>query len=153
MYIRLYKSGEEQRLWKLYYDTTHIINGEIYTKKQVERWAPSNKNMDEWKERIEKKKPFVAIDDEKIVGFAELDADGYIDFFYVHCSWQRKGVGAMLYDTLERNAVDQKMPRLYAEVSVSAKDFFLHRGFTVLKKQNNIVCGDPAPNYKMEKWL
>lgn len=40
MQVRRYKPGEEEEIWQLYHDTTHIINGEVYTKEQVERWAP-----------------------------------------------------------------------------------------------------------------
>lgn len=153
MQIRRYKPGEEEQLWQLYHDTTHIINGEVYSKEQVERWAPHDKNMDEWKERIKKKNPFVAVEDGKIVGFAELESNGHIDYFYSHHEWQGKGVGRMLYSAIETEAIRQKMSRLYADVSVVAKGFFLKQGFEVLKEQNNIICGAPAPNFKMEKKL
>ena len=99
MQIRRYKSGEEEELWQLYHDTTHIINGKIYTKEQVERWAPHKKNMDKWKEQIKKKNPFVAVENSEIVGFAELETNGHIDYFYVHHKWQAKGVGSILYKT------------------------------------------------------
>ncbi|MBU1110708.1 GNAT family N-acetyltransferase [Patescibacteria group bacterium] len=153
MQVRRYKPGEEEELWQLYHDTTHIINGEVYSKEQVERWAPHDKNMDEWKERIKKKNPFVAVEDSKIVGFAELEADGHIDYFYAHHQWQGKGVGSMLYSAIEKEAISQKIPHLYADVSVLAKEFFLKQGFKVLVEQNNIICGAPAPNFKMEKKL
>ena len=153
MQVRRYKPGEEDQLWQLYHDTTHIINGEVYSKEQVECWAPHDKNMDEWKERIKKKNPFVAVEDGKIVGFAELEPDGHIDYFYAHHQWQGKGVGSMLYSAIEKQAISQKMSRLYADVSVVAKGFFLKQGFEVLKEQNNIICGAPAPNFKMEKKL
>lgn len=153
MQVRRYKPGEEEELWQLYHDTTHLITGEVYTKEQVNRWAPHDKNMNEWKERIKKKNPFVAVQDGKILGFAELEADGHIDYFYAHHQWQGKGVGGMLYTAIEKEAISQKIPRLYADVSVLAKGFFLKQGFKVLVEQNNIICGAPAPNFKMEKKL
>ncbi len=153
MQVRRYKPGEEEELWQLYHDTTHIINGEVYTKEQVERWAPHDKDMNEWKERIKKKNPFVAVENGEIVGFAELEPDGHIDYFYVHHKWQGKGVGSMLYNTIEEVAISQKMPHLYAEVSVPAKEFFLKQGFEILEEKNNIICGAPAPNFMMKKKL
>lgn len=48
MYVRRYNQGEEKELWELYFDTTHLINRKDYTEEQVERWAPHDKNMDEW---------------------------------------------------------------------------------------------------------
>jgi putative acetyltransferase len=153
MQVRRYEIGEEEELWNLCRDTTRIITGEVYTKEQIDRWAPHDKNMDEWKERIEKRNPFVAIQDGKIVGFAELEADGHIDYSYAHHQWQGKGVGSALYSAIENEAISKKMSRLYAEVSVPAKEFFLRQGFEVVEEQNNIVCGAPAPNFRMEKKL
>ena len=153
MQVRRYKSGEEEELWQLYHDTTHIVNGKIYTKEQVERWAPHVKDMNEWKERIKKKNPFVAVENGEIVGFAELEPDGHIDYFYVHHKWQGKGVGSILYNILEEVAISQKLPHLYADVSLPAKGFFLKQGFEVLEEKNNIICGAPAPNFMMKKKL
>lgn len=153
MQVRKYKLGEEEELWQLYHDTTHIIIGEFYTKEQVERWAPHNKDMEEWKERIKKKSPFVALENGEIVGFAELESDGHIDYFYVHHKWQGKGVGSMLYNNIEEVAISQKMIHLCAEVSVPSKGFFLKQGFKILEKKNNIICGSPAPNFMMKKKL
>ena len=151
MHIRTYQSGEEEELWQLYYNTTHIINWKIYTKEQVERWAPHTKNMEEWRERISKKKPFVAVENNKIVGFAELENDGHIDYFYVHHEWQGKGIGKVLYNTIEKEAKNRKIPYLYAEVSLSAKSFFLNQEFEILEEKNNIICGAPAKNFIMKK--
>lgn len=151
--VRRYMPGEENELWKLYYDTTHIINGQFYTKEQVERWAPSNKDMKEWEVRVQSKNPFVALDEGQIVGFGELEADGHIDYFYVHHKYQGKGVGSALYNVIEKEALDKKIPNLFADVSMMAKDFFLGKGFEILESRNHIVCGSPAPNFKMQKKL
>ena len=60
MNIRRYKPGDEERLWQLYRDTTHIINGKDYSPEQCERWAPAVADMPKWRERICAKNPFVA---------------------------------------------------------------------------------------------
>lgn len=153
MQVRRYRPGEEDELWQLYYDTTHIIIGKVYTKEQVDRWAPHNKDMDEWKERLKKKNPFVVVENDTIIGFAELEPDGHIDYFYVHHNWQGMGVGSMLYNTIEEEAINKKTPHLYAEVSVPAKEFFLKQGFKILEEKNKIICGAPAPNFIMKKKL
>ena len=140
-------------MWQLYYDTTHIIIGEFYTKEQVQRWAPDDKNMDEWKERVREKNPFVAVEDGNIIGFAELESDGQINYFYVHHKWQGKGVGSALYNSIEGEATRQGIPFLYADVSKPAKGFFLRQGFEIVEEKNNIVCGAPAPNFTMKKRL
>lgn len=109
--------------------------------------------MEEWRDRISKKKPFVAVENNRVVGFAELEDDGHIDYFYVHHEWQGKGVGKALYSTIEREAKNRKIPYLYAEVSLSAKAFFLNQVFEILEEKNNIICGVPAKNFIMKKIL
>lgn len=59
----------------------------------------------------------------------------------------------MLYKAVEKEALHQKMPYLYAEVSLPAKGFFLKQGFGITEEKNNIICGAPAPNFMMKKKL
>jgi L-amino acid N-acyltransferase YncA len=151
--IRRYKTGDEERLWQLYHDTTHIINGKDYTPEQCERWAPAIADMPNWTERIRATNPFVAEDNGRILGFAELEQDGHIDYFYCDHEHQRRGVGSRLYEALEIEARRLKIRRLHAAVSVTAKAFFIRMGFRVVAEQRNVICGAPAPNSIMEKVL
>ena len=153
MEIRRYHLGEEEEIWQLFYNTVHIVNQRDYTKEQIERWAPQNKDMKKWAERIKKKNPFVAVEGGEVLGFGELEKDGHIDCFYVHHNYQGKGVGSELYEAIEKEAIKQKMPCLFAEVSATAKGFFLAKNFKIKEEKNNIVCGAPAPQFIMEKRL
>ena len=153
MFIRRYSVGEEERLWQLYRNTTHIVNWRDYTREQCERWAPEITDMPKWRERIHAQNPFVAEENGRILGFAELEGDGHIDFFYCDHNHLRKGVGREMYLAIEEEAQRLKIPRLHAAVSLTAKPFFLRMGFEVVKEQHNIVCGTAAPNFLMQKIL
>jgi len=115
------------------------------------RYAPAD--MPQWTERIRAKNPFVAEHGGQILGFAELEPDGHIDYFYCHHAHQRQGVGRMLYAAIEAEATRLQIPCLHAAVSTNAKAFFLRMGFEVVKEQRNIVCGVVAPNSIMRKLL
>jgi GNAT superfamily N-acetyltransferase len=149
--VRRYSAGEEERLWQLYRDTTHIVNGRDYTREQCERWAPATVDMAKWKERIRARNPFVAEENGRILGFAELEPDGHIDCFYCDHNHLRKGIGSKLYRAIEEEARRLKIPCLDAAVSVTAKSFFLQMGFEVVREQHNVVCGTTAPNFLMRK--
>lgn len=144
--------GEEQEIWKLYYHTTRLINGRDYTGDQVRRWAP-DEGQPGWNERLKEKNPFVAEEDGQIVGFAELEANGHIGYFYCHHLRQRQGVGKLLLEAIEREAAQRKISRLFSDVSVSARQFFLGRGFEIVGERENLVCGTVAKNFQMEKRL
>ena len=94
MIIRRYQPGEEPALWEVYFRATHETNSRDYHPDLLHRWAPPDQDMDEWRERLAGKNPFVAILDETIAGMAELEADGFVDYFYVHPAFQRRGVGS-----------------------------------------------------------
>jgi putative acetyltransferase len=57
--------------------------------------------MVQWSDRLTRKNPFVAIVGEEVVGMAEIEADGFIDYFYVHPKWQGRGIGKALLAVLE----------------------------------------------------
>ena len=131
----------------------HIINGKDYTAEQCERWAPAVADMPGWKERIRVRNPFIAESDGKILGFAELEDDGHIDYFYCDHEHQRRGIGSRLYETIEKEARRLGILCLHATVSLNAKAFFLRLGFKVVREQRNIICDAIAPTFIMEKTM
>jgi GNAT superfamily N-acetyltransferase len=151
--IRRYKPGEEKEIWDLYYNTTRKVVVNDYTQAQVERWAPENKNMKEWSQRLLVSNPFVAVNSGLIVGFVELEENGHIDYFYCHQNFIGQGIGRMLMEKVFSEAKSLKLNKLFAEVSVTAKPFFLAMGFAVDEKTNKIILGNPAKQFKMSKLL
>lgn len=153
MEIRRYKPGEECAIWDVYFTATHESNAKDYNPNLIERWAPHDQDMGQWAERLAGKNPFVAIVGGEILGMAEVEPDGFIDYFYVHPRWQGKGIGKALLATLESEAARLGVKTLSADVSITAKGFFESRGFCVIEAKENIILGHPAPNFRMEKEL
>jgi putative acetyltransferase len=153
MEIRHYKPGEEEAVWSVYFAATHESIARDYHPELIERWTPRDPDMNKWVARLAQKNPFVAVMDGQIVGMAEIEADGFIDFFYVHPRWQGKGIGKALLATLEREAAKAGAEVIFANVSVTAKSFFLSRGFTVTEAKSSVILGHPAPNFRMQKRL
>jgi putative acetyltransferase len=153
MEIRRYHRGEERAVWSVYFAATHESIARDYHPALIERWAPHDQNMLQWTDRLAQKNPFVAVVDNEIVGMAEIDPHGFIDYFYVHPSWQDRGIGKALLATLESEASKQRVNVISADVSITAKAFFLSQGFRVTEAKSNIILGHPAPNFRMQKAL
>lgn len=109
--------------------------------------------MTEWANRLSKKNPFVAVDENRVVGFAELEPDGHIDRFYCLPEWIGKGVGTKLLHRLEEEAKRIGLKRIFAESSTLAISFFTGKGFQILEEKTNTVCNAPAKQYIIEKKL
>ncbi len=153
MYIRNHTSEDGTVLLKLFHDTVRNVNIRDYSQEQVEAWAPINFDLARWESRVKNYKIFVAEDSKGIAGFAELDANGHIDCFYVHHERQGHGVGRLLIESVEQEALNQELSKIFAEVSITAKPFFEHSGFIVLTEQQVEIRGQKLTNFRMEKQL
>lgn len=153
MKIRRYHQGEEEALWSLLYHTVHKVNGKDYSQAQVEAWAPFEWDILQWKKRLLRTNPFVAEENGQLVGFADLEHNGHIDSFYCAHNWQRKGVGSALLNAIEQMAKSQGISRVFAEASITAKGFFLSKGFSVEGEQAVSLRGEQFINYAVSKLI
>jgi hypothetical protein len=58
-----------------------------------------------------------------------------------------------LLATLEAEAAKLGVNVVSANVSITAKAFFLSRGFRITEAKSNVILGHPAPNFRMQKTL
>lgn len=152
--VREYKTEDAPYLVKIYYNTIHKINIRDYTEEQVNVWAPETSlEVNGWTEKFERIKPFVAVIDNVIVGFAEFESNGHIDCFYCHHEWIGYGIGSALMNAIDTKAKQQKIERIYVEVSITARSFFEKHGFKLKEEQKVFLKGIGLTNFKMEKIL
>ncbi len=153
MIIRRYEPGEESAIWDVHFRATHESNGRDYHPDLLRRWAPPDQDMGEWVERLRVTRPLVAVTGGAVVGMAELEATGEIGYFYVLPDHQGQRIGSMLLDAIEAEAGTAGIRELTADVSVTAKDFFVRNGFRIMESRENVIIGHPAPNFAMTKTL
>jgi len=152
--VRPYKSSDAQDLAQIYYNTIHEVNAKDYSKIQLDAWAPESSSKAEyWLKKFEKTNPLVAISNDIIVGFAEFEPNGHIDCFYCHHEWIGLGVGATLMNAIHEIASDQKMAKIFVEVSITALPFFEKHEFKILEKQTVFIKDIGFINFKMEKLI
>ncbi|MGF1692279.1 GNAT family N-acetyltransferase [Photobacterium kagoshimensis] len=151
--IRPYVCADAQALWQLFFDTVKEVNSRDYSQAQVKAWAPANFDFNVWQQRMAGIQPFVAEIDGVIVGYTDLQASGLIDHFFCHHQYQGKGVGRALMQHVLNSAKAKAIPRLYSEVSITARPFYEHYGFFVVREQTITVRGQKMNNFILEKWL
>lgn len=151
MRIRLFRPQDADQIAQLFHDTVREINCQDYSSTQVKAWAPDDIYFKDWVQACGDCFTYVADQNGAIAGFAQLEPNGHIDCFYCHQHYQRQGVGRQLYDQIEAKALELGLNRLFTEASVTAKPFFQHLGFSVIKQQQVTCRGETLKNYQMEK--
>jgi putative acetyltransferase len=96
-------------------------------------------------------RPLVAEADGRVVGYADLQANGYIDHFFVSGKYARRGVGRLLMESLHARAAESGLARLFSDVSVTAEPFFESFGFSVVERKDVVIGRVSLPNARMEK--
>ena len=147
MELRRYESSDCKEVAELFYNTVHIINAKDYTKEQLDVWATQEVDLEKWNQSLQGHYSVVAVDNEIIVGFGDIDKDGYLDRLYVHADYQRKGIATAICKQLEQ-AVEGKIT---THASITAKPFFKKRGYKVVRKQEVERRGIFLTNFVMEK--
>jgi putative acetyltransferase len=151
--IQNYSEQWVKEITNLFYQSVHAIDSSVYTVEQKAAWAPTLIDYAFWLSRLEAKKTFVAIVNNHVAGFIELDADGHIDCTYTHPDFQGMGVASMLCEHLQAEAIKRNIQRLYVKASIIAKPFFEHRGFAVFRENVVQRHGELLVNFSMEKSL
>lgn len=131
MIIREYQSADCKELTELFYNTVHTVNAKDYTKEQLEVWATGQADLKMWNQSLQRHFSIVAVDDNIIVGFGDIDKTGYLDRLFVHSRYQRKGIATAICNRLE-SAVQGS---IVTHASITARPFFEKRGYKVIKEQ------------------
>jgi putative acetyltransferase len=151
--IREFRTGDEPALFEVFYSAVHDVACRHYTQEQVDTWAPRDYEPEEWAERVQGIQPFVAEEDGRVLGYADVQADGYIDHFFVSGAAGRRGVGRALMERLHERAGELGLPSMHSHVSLTAQPFFAHFGFEIVEQRRPVVDGVEFSNALMRTVL
>ena len=147
MQLRPYRTADCAELAALFFNTVHTVNAKDYTPAQLDAWADGQVDLAAWDKSFLAHRTLVAEDAGRIVGFADMDASGYLDRLYVHRDFQRRGAAAALCGALEA-----AVPGPWTtHASITARPVFEARGYRVVRAQQVERHGVPLTNFVMEK--
>lgn len=148
MQFREYIPSDCAQMAELFYQTVHSVNAKDYTKEQLDAWASGEVDLKAWDASFRAHRTIVATENSEIVGFGDMDESGYLDRLYVHKDYQGQGIASAICDELERFAAGKTFT---THASITAKLFFQHRGYRVVRQQEVIRRGVALTNFVMEK--
>ncbi|MCK5747924.1 MAG: GNAT family N-acetyltransferase [Oricola sp.] len=126
-----------------------------YDQRQVDAWLTLNPGEAAFAKAYgDGRIAIVIVDgDERPMGFADVEQDGHIQFFYCHPDVSGTGMAKALLEKLEESARATGIKRLSAEASETAVGLFRRHGFTLGARRNLRIDGVPIHNYAMSKEL
>jgi putative acetyltransferase len=142
-----------KEIQEMYIETIKWVCKSDYNPLQINAWISGLNDTERWLKVIHTQFVLLALIDNKIVGYGTLKNGNYIDFFCVHKDFQRQGIADKIFNQLEIEARKEKSKSITADVSITAKPFFIKKGFIIKAEQKNIRLGVELINYKMEKEL
>ena len=155
IHIRNFRPGDEPALRAVFHASVHGIANKDYSPEQLAAWAPLEHDAAQWADRMRANQPFVAetFGDRVVAGFADLQADGTIDMFFVCPAFAGQGVARALMAHIHSQAAQRGIRQLHAHVSLTAEPFFSAQGFVVQGRQQVERAGVVLLNARMAKAL
>lgn len=155
LHIRTFRPGDEPALRALFHAAVHGLAHKEYTPEQLAAWAPQDYDTVQWARRMQANQPFIAQapDTGAVAGFADLQASGYIDQFFVAPAFAGQGVARALMGHIHAQAAQRGIAQLHADVSLTAEPFFAACGFVVQARQQAERQGVVLHNARMVKVL
>ena len=152
MKIRLARDEDYAPIARLHRQTIRKINSKDYTKNQIRAWSARTK-AERFRSNADKCKRWVAIEDDKIVGFCDHSLDGEFWGLYVHKDYIGKGIGSCLLKTVEDSLKTMGFKKVNLKATVTAKEFYKQHGYRVMKKNLHSINNQELEIFIMTKKL
>ena len=153
MTIRPYAPADLAEMARLFTDTVTAVNCRDYTPEQIRAWAGRGRLLLQRNQDFLRSHTLVAEDRGRIVGYGNLEADGYLDQLFVHRDRQGEGIAGAICNRLEDHARQAGLPRVTVHASITARPFFIRRGYGVTAVNQVPIGAVTLQNYSMEKIL
>ena len=131
-HLRPYRPEDCPGMARLFYDTVHMVNAADYSPEQLSAWAAGEVDLAAWNASFLAHRTMVAEREGVLLGFGDMDANGYLDRLYVHKDHQRRGIAGAICDALESGCGALEFT---THASITARPFFESRGYTVVRSQ------------------
>ena len=151
--VRPFRADDLLAMLEVRRDSIANVAARDYAPSQITEWAGKSSTSESQLERFTKSLTWVAVIDEKIVGYSNLDADGHVDTMFVHSSVLRRGVATALLQAVEDAALAAGLSRLYSEISFTARPFFEKNGFRICDGEQVTFDDGSDYGFRMEKAL
>lgn len=146
MRIELFHEKYIDEMISLFKESIRKICIKYYSPIQIEAWL-SRANKTRWISNFKQNYTLLVFNEEILVGFGDITSNNYLNMLYVHPDYQNQAVATLICDELEKHSTGT----ITVDASQAAKNFFIKRGYKVIKEQTVVINQISLINFKMVK--
>jgi GNAT superfamily N-acetyltransferase len=151
--IRKARHKDRESIWNVHLRAIQEVCSSHYSQKEIEDWSEVLKPT-RYNEPIKRGSFYVAVDDNAIVGFGNLNQEsGEIEAVYVAPEYVRRGVGREILKALESVARDVGLTVLRLSSSLNAVQFYENAGYRRQKQKSYLLPREMVACLPMVKEL
>lgn len=147
--LRDYESADGQATLDVFLEAIRQTASGDYSPAQIAVWARDDIDVETWAAKRSAAGTIVAVVDDAVAGFTDLDDSGYIDMMFVAPWFARRGIASALLDRVFELASERGVDELSVHASLTARPFFERHGFSVIEEQHPIRDGVTMVNFRM----
>ena len=153
MKLKQITKKDQLKLKEVYFDSVCSIDENIYSKEHKFAWACQAWKNSEFDKSLLKGIGSKLICNKKIIGFATRYPENRLSLLYVRGNFKRKGLGTLILNSIERDALKSGINKLNTEASLISYKLLLKRKWEIDRKEKVNINGLIFERYKMFKIL
>ena len=153
MKLKQITKKDQLKLKEVYFDSISSIDENIYSKEHKFAWACQAWECSQFQKSLLEGIGSKLICNNKIIGFATRYPENRLSLLYVRGDFKRKGFGAIILDSIERDALKAGIHRLETEASLISFKLLLKRKWEIDRKEKVNIQGLIFERYRMFKIL
>ena len=144
---------EQIELKKVYFDSIQSIDEKIYSKEQKSAWSSQVWKNNDFDKCLKEGKGWFFSDNEQTIAFAIRYPDNHISLLYCRGNSQRRGLGTLLINQLESEALKEGISKITTDASLISYGLFLKQKWKILEKEKILINHVSFERYKMIKYI
>ena len=153
MKLKQISKKDQLKLKEVYFDSVISIDENIYSKEHKFAWASQAWENSEFQKSLLKGSGSKLIFNNEIIGFATRYPENRLSLLYVKGNFKRRGLGTIILDSIETDALKSGINKLYTEASLLSYKLLLKRKWEIDRKEKINIKGLIFERYKMFKIL
>lgn len=149
MRIRCYRDDDAQATLRVFQRAVRQTADADHSPEQVAAWAPHEVDLAAWSQRRQASVTLLAVFEERVAGFTDLDACGYVDMLFVDPDFARRGVASTLISAVIHLAQQRGIATLTTSASLTARPFFERQAFLVTDERHPVIRQVTFTNFGM----